>query len=377
MTKKSSFKIFTIAGIEIRIDYSWFIIFALIVYTFTFSYFPQVLPGKSLWLIIIVALISAILFFFSILFHEVSHSITSIKKGIPVKQITLFIFGGIAQIEKEPDTPTNEFLISIAGPASSYFLAVVFGIIWALTRSVPIIMEPAKYLTIINIALGTFNLLPGFPLDGGRVLRSLIWKGTNSFEKATIISSNVGMGIGFAMIAFGILYIFLGAFFNGMWLILIGWFLQSAAAQTHAQIIMEKTLKGIKVKDVISTNVVTVPKDITIRELIDDWLLKYKYSKFPVIDKEDNDKYLGIVTLNDIKVVPKDKWDFTTVGEIVNTFIEEDKIDMDAELFDAIKKMNNESVSALVAIEGGKIIGILTKTDIIQITKIQSEIMKS
>ncbi|MDD3520874.1 MAG: site-2 protease family protein [Actinomycetota bacterium] len=373
MIRKNSFKIFRIAKIDIRIDYSWFVIFALIVYFFGFSYFPRVLPGTSIWLIIIITIISALLFFFSILFHEVSHSITSIRKGIPVKQITLFIFGGIAQIENEPDTPAKEFQISIAGPAASYFLAIVFGAVWALSRQVPAIMEPAKYLTIINIALGTFNLLPGFPLDGGRVLRSIIWKFTNNFEKATIIASNIGRGIGFAMIAVGIVYIFLGAFFNGVWLIFIGWFLQSAAAQTYSQVALERSIKGIKVKDVITTEIIAVSKDITVRELIDDWFLKYKYGKFPVIDKNNNDRYIGIITLNDIKELPRDKWDITTVGEIVNTYIEEDKVEMDTELYEAVKKINTGNISALVVIKNGRLEGLLTKTDIMQFVRIKSE----
>ncbi len=373
MIRTNSFKVFRISGIDIRIDYSWFVIFALIAYFFGFSYFPRVLPGISIWLIAIITIISALLFFFSILFHEVSHSITSIRKGIPVKQITLFIFGGIAQIEKEPDTPAKEFQISIAGPAASYFLAIVFGVIWIVSRQIPVIMEPAKYLTIINIALGTFNLLPGFPLDGGRILRSIIWKVSNNFEKATIIASNVGRGIGFAMIAVGIVYIFLGVFFNGIWLIFIGWFLQSAAAQANAQIALEKSIKGIKVKDVITTEIVSVSKDITVRELIDDWFLKYKYGKFPVIDRNNNDRYLGIITLNDVKELPREKWDIATVGEIVNTYIEEDKIEMETELYEAVKKINSGNISALVVIKDGKLQGILTKTDIMQFLKIKSE----
>ncbi len=373
MNRVNSFKIFRVAGIDIRIDFSWFVIFGLIAYFFGFSYFPQVLPVTSIWLIVIITLISALLFFFSILFHEVSHSLTSKRKGIPVKQITLFIFGGIAQIEKEPDTPSAEFSISIAGPLASYFLAIIFGIIWFLARQVPEIMEPAKYLSIVNIALGTFNLLPGFPLDGGRVLRSIIWRITGNFEKATLIASNVGRGIGFLIIAVGIVYIFLRAFFNGIWLIFIGWFLQSAAAQSHAQIALERSVKGIKVRDVITTEIVSVSKNITVRELIDDWFLKYKYSKFPVVDTEDNNRYLGIISLNDIKTLPRDKWDFTTVGEVVNTYIEEDRIEMDAELFEAIKKINSGNISALVVVKEGELKGLLTKTDIMQFIKIKSE----
>ena len=374
MDKTTSFKVFRIFGIEVRVDYSWFIIFALIAYSFGFSYFPIVLPNTSPWLIAVITIVTTLLFFFSILFHEISHSLTSKRHGIDVKTITLFIFGGIAQIEREPDTARKEFLISIAGPLSSYFLAFVFSIVWMLGRYIPEVREPFKYLTIINIALGTFNLLPGFPLDGGRVLRSIIWRATKDFERSTIIASNVGIGFGFAIIAVGIVYIFLGAFFNGIWLIFIGWFLQSAASQAYQQIEIERSLKGVKVKDVISTNIVSVPKDITIRELIDEWFLKYKYSKFPVVDTDNDYKYMGVITLNDIKKVPRDKWDTVTAGEAVNIYVEEDKVEMDMELYEAIKKMNNNNISALVVVENGKIKGLLTKTDIMQFMRIKSQI---
>jgi Zn-dependent protease/predicted transcriptional regulator len=372
MHRTTSFKIFQIFGIEIRIDYSWFIIFALIAYFFGFSYFPSILPNTKIYIIAIITIISALLFFFSILFHEVSHSVVAIKNKIPVKRITLFVFGGIAQIEKEPDSAQKEFLISIAGPLSSYFLALIFGLIWFFTKSIPEINEPAKYLALTNIILGTFNLLPGFPLDGGRVLRSILWKSSKDYEKATLIATNVGRGIGFAIILWGVIYLFTANFFNGIWLIFIGWFLQSSASQSYSQIIIEKSLKGIKVKDVINTNIVTAPANITVKEFVDNWFMKYPFGKFPVIDTENDDKYLGIVTLNDIKNLPQEKWDSTKVGEIVNIYIEEDKVDMDMELYDAMKKLNDANISSLVVVENSKIIGLLTKSDILKLIKVKS-----
>jgi Zn-dependent protease len=372
MHRATSFKIFKIFGIEIRIDYSWFIIFALIVYFFGFSYFPQVLPYTEIWLIIIITIVSALLFFFSILFHEVSHSVVAIRNKISVKRITLFVFGGIAQIEKEPDSASKELVISIAGPLSSYFLAIIFGLVWILGRFIPEISEPAKYLTLTNIILGTFNLLPGFPLDGGRVLRSILWRSTKDFEKATLIATNTGKVIGFAIILWGIIYIFTGNFFNGIWLVFIGWFLQSSATQSYSQVIIEKSVRGIKVRDVINTHIVTVPSTITVQEFMDNWFMKYPFGRFPVVDPDNDDKYLGIITLNDIKNLPQDKWDLTKVGDMVNIYVEEDKVEMDMELYDAIKKLNDTNISSLVVIENSKIIGLLTKTDVMKFIKVKS-----
>ena len=374
MPSRSSLKIFKVYGIEVRIDYSWFIIFALVAYLFGFTYFPWVLAETAKWLIAVITLVTAVLFFLSILIHEISHSIVSIRSGIPVRSITLFVFGGIAQIEKEPDTPSKELIISLAGPFASFFLAIIFGTVWLLGRFIPEISEPAKYLTFINIALGAFNLLPGFPLDGGRVLRSIIWRSTKNFEKATIIATNIGKAIGFAIIAVGIFYIFRGAFFNGIWLMLIGWFLQSTAAQSHAQILMQKSLKGVKVKDIINTDVLSVPGDTSVRDLIDNYFMKYKFSKFPVIDNLNDENYLGIISLNDIKALPRDKWETTKISEVVNVFIDEDRVEPGMELYDAIKKMGEGSISALVTVKDGKITGILTNTDIMQYIKFKSQL---
>ncbi|MFC2144748.1 site-2 protease family protein, partial [Actinomycetota bacterium] len=225
----SSFKLFKVFGIEIRLDFSWFIVFALFAYYFGFNYFPAVLPDANKGIIAVVTIITVLLFFTSVLIHEISHSLVAKSKGTPVERIILFLFGGMAQIEKEPETPMGEFVMAIAGPAASFVLAIFFGVIWLLTGQYEIIREPVRYLTIINILLGVFNMLPGFPLDGGRVLRSIIWKVTDNLKKATLIASITGRVIGFLIIAVGIFFFFTGNFLNGVWLAFIGWFLQSSA----------------------------------------------------------------------------------------------------------------------------------------------------
>ncbi len=371
---RSSVKLFKIYGIEIRLDYSWFIIFALIAYYFGFDYFPRVLPALGLGYMIIITIITTLLFFFSVLFHEMSHSIVAIKNGVPVKRISLFIFGGMAQIEKEPDTPQSEFVIAIAGPAASFFLAAVFGIIWAFAKNIGFIGEPVKYLALINIMLGVFNLLPGYPLDGGRVLRSIVWKISGSLKRATFVASTAGRVIGFMIVGVGIFFFFAGNLLNGVWLVFIGWFLQTSSQMSYRQLIFETSIKGIKIKDIVNKNVTSVPGDTTIEDLVNDYFMKYKYGRFPVVEDFESERLIGVISLHDIKSVPREGWKSTKVGDIVKAVSENEKVNMNMEVSDAIKRMSKDDLSHLVVTSGNKLIGIITKSDVMRFIKLRSEL---
>jgi len=371
---RSSIKLFTVFGIEIRLDYSWFIIFALFAYYFGFNYFPAVLPDVSGGIIAIVTIITVILFFSSVLVHEMSHSLVARSKGTPVKRITLFLFGGMAQIEKEPETPMNEFVMAIAGPAASFVLAIIFGIVWLLTGQYEIIREPFRYLTIINIILGIFNMLPGFPLDGGRVLRSIIWKVTDNLRRATYIASTAGRIIGFLIIAVGIFFFFTGNFLNGVWLAFIGWFLQSSAHMGYRQLVFETTIKGIKVRDVMNDDMVMVEKNINLQELIDEYFMRYRFGRFPVVEDFRSEKFIGIISLHDIKSVERKRWPEVRVGDIVKAVTENEKVNMSMEISDAIKKMGRNELGHLVIMSGNKIKGIITKSDVMRFIKLRSEL---
>ncbi len=371
---RSSIKLFTVFGIEIRLDYSWFIIFALFAYYFGFNYFPAVLPDVSGGIIAIVTIITVILFFSSVLVHEMSHSLVARSKGTPVKRITLFLFGGMAQIEKEPETPMNEFVMAIAGPAASFVLAIIFGIVWLLTGQYEIIREPFRYLTIINIILGIFNMLPGFPLDGGRVLRSIIWKVTDNLRRATYIASTAGRIIGFLIIAVGIFFFFTGNFLNGVWLAFIGWFLQSSAHMGYRQLVFETTIKGIKVRDVMNDDMVMVEKNINLQELIDEYFMRYRFGRFPVVEDFGSEKFIGIISLHDIKSVERKRWPEVRVGDIVKAVTENEKVNMSMEISDAIKKMGRSDLGHLVIMSGNKIKGIITKSDVMRFIKLRSEL---
>ncbi len=371
---RSSIKLFKIFGIEIRLDYSWFIIFALLIYYFGFSYFPAILPGLNTGFTAIITLVTVLLFFFSILFHEVSHSIVAKKMGIPVSRISLFIFGGMSEIEKEPDKPTTELLMSIAGPIFSLFLGVIFVIIWYLTRKIAAISLPAGYLAFVNLALGIFNLLPGYPLDGGRVLRSIIWKTTKNLKRATFIASTIGRVVGFIMIAVGIYFIFTNNFINGIWLAFIGWFVQSSAYLSYRQLIFDTSIKGFKVKDIMNENMVIVKNDITIRDLVNNYFMKYKYGIFPVVEDLENKKLTGFISIHDIKSIPREEWNSTRGSDIVEEVTEKEIIDGDAEANEAIKQMSKFNLNHLFILSDKKLKGMITKSDIMQFIKLYTEL---
>lgn len=370
---RNSLKLFTVFGIEIRLDLSWFIIFALLAYYFGFQYFPSVLPGTSSGILALVTIITIILFFSSVLVHEISHSLIAKSQGNPVKRITLFLFGGMAQIEKEPETAKGEFIMAIAGPAASFILGIIFGIIWFFTRSIGVISEPVKYLAIINIVLGVFNMLPGFPLDGGRVLRSIVWKTTGSLQRATFVASTAGRIIGFLLIGVGIVYVFFGNFFNGIWLAFIGWFLQTSAQAGYSQVKFQAAVKGIKVKDVMNEDIIEVEKNITLQELVDDYFMKYRFGRFPVVEDKRSKRFIGIISLHDIKIIPREKWPNVKAGDIVKTVSADEKVDREMEISDAIKKMGGNSLSQLVIMSGNRLSGIITKSDVMRYIKLKSE----
>lgn len=374
---RSSIKIFEVFGIEVRLDYSWFIIFALLTYVFGVSYFPLVLPGISGGLVAVITIVTVILFFSSVLIHEMCHSVVAKKKGIPVEKITLFMFGGVAEIEKEPDNPSSEFIIAIAGPASSFILAGIFGIIWYFSRGFALVMEPAKYLTFINLMLGMFNILPGYPLDGGRILRSIVWKVTGNLKRATFIASTVGRVLGFMIITFGIVLIFFGDFINGMWLAFIGWFLQSSAQASYTQLVLETSIKGIKVRDIMNKDIVDVTRDTTLQDLVDDYFMKYRFGRFPVIENLKTKKLMGIISIHDVKSIPREEWPNTYVGSIVKKVTEEEKVDGAIEMSEAIKRMTKNNLSHLVVMFGDRLEGIITKSDIMNFLKVQSELRQS
>jgi Zn-dependent protease/CBS domain-containing protein len=369
--QSGSLKIATIMGIPIRVHFSWLIIFGLITWSLSTFYFPRAapeLPGLSYW---ISGITAALLLFVSVALHELSHSFVAIRYGQSIVSITLFIFGGVAQMKGEPVHPAAEFKMAIAGPLSSFLLSLIFFIAYNLVTGQ---VERAlfQYLSYLNLIVGAFNLIPGFPMDGGRVVRAYLWKKTNDFFYATRRASNYGQKIALFFITFGLFSIFVG-FPSGLWLMLIGWFLHSSAQVSYQQASLQETLSRVKVKDIMIKDIVTISPNITIDAAIHEYFLKYGYGGFPVVD---DGKFLGILTLREIKNISKERRKDVRVSGV---FIPHDKrweVSEEEGAIKALELMISEDKGRFVVTEKGNVIGLITRNGIAKYVQIMSEIKK-
>lgn len=352
-----------IFGFEISLDYSWFIIFALIIFLLSFSVFPQLIPGLSSAAYIAIGIITSILFFGSVLFHELMHSLVARRYGITIAGIRLMIFGGVSQISAEPRTPGIEFKMAIVGPLSSIVLGGVFLGISFGGRQLgfsSFISAAAFYLGYINVLLGVFNLLPGFPLDGGRVFRSIVWYFTGNLRRATGIAAGIGKGIAYVMIFFGIAGIFVGSL-NLIWFALIGWFLLRAAEAEYQEVVYHEALKGVKVGQIMTQSPTTVDPDITIEDAVRDYFLKHDWVAYPAVKNGDAK---GMITLKSIQHLPRASWGSTRVGDIMRHVSADIVTDPDVEVFDILPKLVTMAEGRMLVIKDGLLVGILTSVDV-------------
>jgi len=368
---KNGWRIGRIFGIDIKIDSSWLVIFVLFTWFLSGSYFPGSHPHWSFALRWAMGLVTSLLVFASVLAHELMHSLVAIKQGEEVKSITLFILGGVAQISEEPKEPLKEFSMAIVGPLSSFVLGIVFLMISLL---LPTSGEPlrasAAYLAIVNFTLGAFNLLPGFPMDGGRVLRSIIWKVTGDLKKATRIASKVGDGIAYLLIFLGIVQ-FLRGDFGGLWLVLIGWFLHNAATQGYSQVMLRSALEGLKARDLMNIDFETVPAGLPVQALVDDFILKKKKRVFLVTVGED---LKGIVCLEDVKGLAREEWPRSPVSEIMTPKDKLQSVVLDADGVQILKSLTTRDVHQVPVMDGDKVAGIICRSDILKVLQLKSEL---
>ncbi len=349
-------------GIPIRLDYSWFLVFALVVWTLAAGYFPDEFknwPTAQYWA---VGIVTAIMFFASVILHELGHSVVAMHYKIPVSSISLFVFGGVSQIEAEPASAKVEFLMAVAGPLVSFALAGVFGLLQlAFAASTPA-LALVRYLAYINVALGVFNLIPGFPLDGGRVFRSIVWGMTGSLRRATTVAGNLGRFIGFLFILFGVYQAIGGNFVNGLWIGFIGWFLEGAALSQVQQQRIHDLLAGRKVSQAMSTAYTPIPPDISVQELVDRHILGSAQRSFVV---EDGDRVAGLLTMHCIKEVPREQWPTTSAGRVMIPLAKVKRTTPDTELWAAMEEMNRDGVNQLPVMTDGRILGMLRREDVI------------
>jgi Zn-dependent protease/CBS domain-containing protein len=360
----NDFRVGSLFGFEIRIDTSWLVVFFLILWTFTTAVYPLEAPGRSAGTYLAMGAVGTILFFGSILVHELSHSFVARSFGIPVTGITLFIFGGISRTGREAETPRRDFLIAIAGPLASVALAILFIFIARVgTRaglSRPIVAVSA-HMAYLNGLLAFFNLLPGFPLDGGRVLRAAAWKWTGDLTRATRIAAIGGRGLGFVVMGLGAWILLRGDLIGGLWLVFIGWFVAALAQTSWRDHLVRAALESARAREVMTVMPESVAPEATLRQLVDERFLRFRHAAFPVVEAG---RAIGIVTMREVGAVPVADWDRRTAREVM---LPASSVTVGSEdrLAAVLKVMEGARVQrALVAAPDGRLVGIITPGDI-------------
>ncbi|MCZ7676494.1 MAG: site-2 protease family protein [Roseovarius sp.] len=366
--------LFTIMGFRVSLDLTWFVLAILIVWSLAGGYFPSVIEGIDTGTAVVLGIAGALGLFVSIILHEFSHAIVARRYDIPIKGITLFIFGGVAEMEDEPPSAKSEFLMAIAGPIMSLFLALVFqSVALALPGAVgeaPLVALFA-YLALINAVLAIFNMIPAFPLDGGRVLRAAIWWWTGSLDRATRISAGTGRLLGSVLVALGFLNALTGNIFAGMWQALIGLFIIGAARSAETQMTMTNLLEDIPVRRLMVTHPITVPDDTPLDYLIENYFYRFNHKVFPVLR---DGALLGCVRLDDVGRVPLEERAGRTAGDILATDSAERTVGPETPVLEAIKVMQTHKVSRLMVAEADDLVGILTMRDIVSHIGIRREL---
>ena len=368
---KSSLRLFRIAGIEIGIHYTWILIFVLLSWSLAQGFFPQQYPGWDTVTYWITGVVAALLLFGSVLVHELAHSLVAQARGMTVGSITLFIFGGVSNLEDEPEKPKVELVMSIVGPLSSLALA---GIFWGLLQIVGDKQGPLAatftYLALINAILAGFNLLPGFPLDGGRVLRAILWNRTGSLVKATNIAATVGRFMGWGLIAFGLFWIFAGNFIGGVWFAFIGWFLSSSADASRREITLREQLSGVQVKEVMTTDAMHISPDTSVAELVSNVFRKQHGRAVPICQ---NDQVIGIVTVTDVKELPQEKWGEAAVKEIM-TSQPLYSVNPEDDLNTALRLITKHDINQVLVLRGDRCAGLVSRSDILSHLQMSQEL---
>lgn len=386
---RTGLKLGRILGIELWLDWSWLLIFLLITWNLSLS-FGQLNPDWGMGMVLLTAVSAALLFFASVLAHEMAHSLMAIRQGVPVRSITLFLFGGVSNIQREPPSPRAEFWITIVGPLTSFALGISFlllanlnlnrvmGDINAVVRSIGPLTTMLLWLGSTNILLGIFNLIPGFPLDGGRILRSILWAAADDLRKATRWASWVGQAVAWLLIAAGIAMIFgvhvpfFGTgFVGGLWLAFIGWFLNSAAVSSYQQLVIRDTLEDVPVTDIMLKNPPTVSSEITIDSLVYEYIMQTDDYAFPVVEA---DRLVGLVTLSDVRSTERSLWPTTRVQDIMTPVAQLVTVSPQYDASRALRLLSEHDIRQLPVVQEGRLNGLLLRRDIVRWLQLQADI---
>lgn len=365
-----SVQVARVLGIPVYVHFSWFIVFGLIAWTLATGYFPQRypnLPVTSYWA---KGLLASVLFFVSILLHELGHSLVALKSGISIRSITLFIFGGVARLEKDPPDGGTELRMAAAGPAVSLVLSGLFlgagmlappgGTAWAVSR----------YLALINLVVAAFNLVPAFPLDGGRVLRGLLWKSMGK-TRATRVAARAGTLFAYFLMASGVVSLLRGEGVSGVWYVLIGWFLKDASAGAYQSARVDEALRGVTAGDAMVKDVATLPAEISLTEAVHDHFLKSGYGAYPVVRGEAP---VGLLSRRDILKVPAEEREGTSVQAVMTPLGELVVVPPQAPLLRAMSKMAESGMGRVLVMEGGRLVGLLTMGSVLRHVRVREEL---
>ncbi|RJX25988.1 MAG: CBS domain-containing protein [Dethiobacter sp.] len=358
-----SFKLTKLFGIDLEINISWLLVFALFSFTLAQQFFPSRVEGLGLSTYWSMGITTTIFIFASVIIHELAHSLMAIKNGIPIKKITLFIFGGVAQMEKEPEQPGVELKIALVGPAASLVLSLLSWIIFLLLPGELAMSHVIWFLARINFIVGTINLIPAFPLDGGRVLRAVLWKLIKSMLRATKIAVVIGNIFAFFAIALGFFMLFRYTFIWGLWYIFLGWMLYQAGQASYVQLVFHQSFKGVPVSRVMSPDVHTVSPGLTLVKLVEEFY-RYKFGAFPVVENGD---LRGMVTFHQIREVPQEKWPATITAQIMTPEGKLFKVSPRQEAVEVMMKMAAENMGRILVVEDNKLVGILSRTDLMKL----------
>lgn len=367
-------------GVQIRVDWSLLIIFTLVVLSLGTTLFPTWHQDWGTALVWGVALCAAVLLFASVLAHELSHALVARRLGIPVHRITLFLFGGVAEMEDQPQSPKDEFLVAVVGPIVSVGIGLLAWFVGALLAapvlsSADALQDPAKvmsevgpwatlllWLGPVNVILGVFNMVPGFPLDGGRVLRAFLWWETGNLVKASRWACRAGQFFAWVLMGFGVWTLLSGSF-GGLWLVLIGWFLNNAARTSFAQLLVRRTLRGVSVRDLMFTRLDRVPPDLTAQQLVDDFFMTTDQRAFPVMS---DGNLLGLVCWEDLRRVEREQWGSTKAEDLMTPFAQLATLSPDVQAVKALDKMARRDVDQIPVLEDGTLIGMVRRRDIVR-----------
>lgn len=368
----SSIKIGRLFGVDIGVHWSWIFIFLVVTWVFATGVFEEFYPEWSDAQRWIGGAAVSIVFFLSVLAHELSHAIVSNRTGLPVKSITLFVFGGVANLDRDPDNARQEFQIAVVGPLTSLLLGGLFAGLWAATYGfnegvAGILLN----LAIINVSLAIFNMLPGFPLDGGRVFRSLVWLRNKNRLKATKTASVAGEWIAYGVMGLGAAELLLLGSYSGAWLLFIGFFLKNAASASYEQLVVESTLEGVTARDVMRSNIETVDPTTTVQELVEEYVLRRHARCFAVIAGGD---FAGLVTLTDVRKLARDQWPLTSVYRAMTPATRLHTVGPNESLTRVLQLMGQHDVNQLPVVVGRELVGMLDRADVMRYIQLRHDL---